>query len=94
MSEFEEREMQPLYLMQRIDNLEWLFSVVIGTFSQDQRDYIEQRLAEYSRNSQDAARRRDTDPARDQAEIVYDLEEKIRDRVEESVGAYEIMRDS
>ncbi len=85
MTDVEDRELEPLYLMQRIDSLQWLLGMVIGTMTKEQREYIESRLEEYSNLAEDEARRRDTDPARDEAVIIYRLEEQIRDATGEVV---------
>ncbi|MGY5801877.1 hypothetical protein ACXHMN_11120 [Rhizobium sp. LEGMi12c] len=88
MTEDEERESNPRYLKERIDSLEWLIGILIGTLSDHQKGYVEYRLAEYSRNTQDQALRRDTDPARDVAAIIYDLRNNIANSVEDSTVAF------
>ncbi len=90
MTEDEERDINPLILKQRIDGLEWLLAVLIGTLSEDQVGYIKQRLADRSRNSQDIAWARDTDPSRDEAAIAYELEHSIINWGDDSAGGFSI----
>jgi hypothetical protein len=89
-TEEEEREIRPNILKERIDGLEWLIGVLIGTLTEDQKGYIEERMASRSRNTEESAWRHDTDPARDAAEVAYELEEKIINGIEDSAGGFAI----
>lgn len=90
MTEDEEREINPHILKARIDVLEWLLAVLIGTLSEDQKGYVKQRLADLTRNTQESAWRRDADPARNEAEIAYELEQRITNLEEDSSGGFAI----
>ncbi|NSX84436.1 hypothetical protein G6L86_02445 [Agrobacterium tumefaciens] len=90
MTEDEEKDLSPITLKKRIDELQWLITVMIGTLSEDQVGYIKYRLAEHSRNTQDSVWRRNTDPARDDAAMAYELEHYIINWAEDSAGGYAI----
>ncbi len=90
MTEDEEREINPRILKERIDSLEWLVGVLIGTMTADQKGYLEERLADRSRMTEENARRKDTDPARDEAVVAYDLERSILNMSEDSAGGFSI----
>ena len=90
MTEEEERETRSDILKERIDGLEWLVAVLIGTLSDDQKGYIKDRLATRARYSEEDARRRDTDPAREKAAIAYELSTDASYMAEDSAGGYEI----
>ncbi|KAA3510121.1 hypothetical protein [Agrobacterium rosae] len=90
MTEDEERETNPAYLKQRVDLLEWLVSILIGTLSENQRGYLEERLATRTRFAEEDVQRRDTDPARDERAIIYDLDQNVSSMSEDSAEGYAI----
>jgi hypothetical protein len=90
MTEDEERDINPSILKQRIDGLEWLIGVMMGTMTEDQKGYLAERLADRSHFSQQVAQQRDTDPARDEAAIAYELCNSIANMADDSAGGFAI----
>ncbi|MDP9561249.1 UNVERIFIED_ORG: hypothetical protein J2740_002456 [Rhizobium nepotum] len=90
MTEDEEKDLRPVTLKNRVDELQWLITVMMGTLSEHQVGYIKQRLADRSRIAQEIALEHNTDPARDEAAMAYDLEKHITGWAEDSAGGYAI----
>jgi hypothetical protein len=79
MTEEEAYRLDPRLLAKRLDSLEFAIRLIMGTLTEEQREYILRRLAESSRMLQEEAQRKDTDTARDAQIAMYEIQEALEE---------------
>lgn len=86
--EEESRELTPGYMKGRIESLEFLLKIVVATLPEESRIFIDRRLREFAQNTEERARLKDTDPARDLRDAAHDTLEYFEAYVEDEAEGF------